>query len=110
MNRLMNRSILGLAAVASLAAAMTTAADAQPIGQREVNQQRRIEQGVRSGQLTPGETRRIENREARLNYRADRMRARNDGHLSVHDRIALQRQENRDSRAIYRAKHNGRVD
>ena len=52
----------------------------------------------------------METREARLNYRTDRMRARDDGHLSFHDRVALQRQANRDSRAIYRTKHNGRVD
>ena len=101
----MNRLILGLAAFASLAAAMpaiTTAANAQTVGQREVNQQNRIQQGVASGRLTP--------REARLTARTDRMRARDDGHLSGRDRVALQRQENRDSRAIYRAKHNGRVD
>ncbi len=106
----MNRLILGLAVCASLAAALPAAASAQTVGQREVNQQRRIEQGVRSGQLTPGETRHMETREARLNYRTDRMRARGDGRLSFRDRVALQRQENRDSRAIYRAKHNGRMD
>ena len=109
----MNRLILGLAGFASLAAAMpafTTAANAQNVGQRESNQQARIRQGVRSGQLTPGETRRLETREGRLNFREDRMRARDDGHLSGRDRVALQRQENRDSRAIYRARHNGRVD
>ncbi len=109
----MNRLILGLAAFASVAAAMpamTAAANAQPVGQREINQQNRIQQGVNSGQLTPGETRHMENREARLNYRTDRMRARDGGHLSGRDRVALQRQENRDSRAIYRTKHNGRVD
>ena len=109
----MNRLILGLAAFASLALtmpAMTTAANAQSVGQREINQQARIQQGVRSGQLTPGETRHLETREARLNYRTDRMRARDDGHLSLRDRVALQRQENRDSRAIYRHKHNARMD
>ncbi len=109
----MNRLILGLAGFASLAAAMpafATSAHAQPVGQREVNQQGRIQQGVRSGQLTPGETRYMETREARLNYRIDRLRARNDGHLSGRNRSVLQRQANRDSRAIYRAKHNSRVD
>ena len=109
----MNRLILGLAGFASIAAAMpamTTAADAQSVGQREINQQNRIQQGVASGQLTPGETRHMETREARLTARTDRMRARDDGHLSGRDRASLQRQENRDSRAIYRTKHNGRVD
>ena len=112
-SHIMNRLILGLAGFASLAAAMpafTTAANAQSVGQREANQQHRIQQGVASGHLTPGETRHMETREARLTTRTDRMRARHDGHLSGRDRVALQHQENRDSRAVYRTKHNGPVD
>jgi Ni/Co efflux regulator RcnB len=108
----MNRLILSLAALGSFAAAlpaMTTAANAQTVGQREVHQQQRIDQGVRSGQLTRGEDRRLETREYRLNTREARMRYRDGGNLTRSDRVALNRQENRDSRAIYRHKHNGRV-
>jgi Ni/Co efflux regulator RcnB len=106
------RILLSLAALGSLAAAMpamTAAANAQPVGQREVNQQSRIDQGVRSGQLTYRGDRRLEHREYRLNAREDRMRYRDGGRLTHYDRVALQRQENRDSRAIYRLKHNPRV-
>ena len=106
----MNRLILGLAACASLAAALPAVASAQDIGARQANQQRRIEQGVHSGELTPRETRHLERGEARLGYRKDMMRARDDGRLTRRDRIALNRQENRLSRHIYRAKHNARVD
>ncbi len=56
--------ILGLAAAASLAAALPAAA--QPIDAREHNQAVRVEQGVRSGALTPGEAFRLHRREARL--------------------------------------------
>ena len=104
----MNRLILGLAAFASVAAALPAAA--QDVGARQANQQARIQQGVGSGQLTPGETRGLERGEARLAYRKDAMRARDDGRLSHRDRVALNRQENRVSRHIYRAKHNARVD
>ena len=106
----MNRLILGLAAFASLAAALPAVAQAQDVGGRQAEQQSRIAQGVRSGQLTPGETRRVERGEARLAYRKDMMRARDDGRLTRHDRVALNRQETRLSRHIYRAKHNARVD
>ena len=106
----MNRLILGLATFASIASALPAVASAQDVAHRQGEQQRRIEQGVRSGQLTPGETRRLERGEARLAFRKDMMRARDDGRLSRRDRIALNRQENRLSRHIYSAKHNGRVD
>jgi hypothetical protein len=106
----MNRLILNLAAFASVAAALPAVASAQDIGAREANQQARIHQGVRSGALTPHETRRLERGEARLAYRKDMMRARDDGRLTRHDRVALNRQENRLSHRIYRLKHNARVD
>jgi hypothetical protein len=106
----MNRLILGLAAFASVAAAMPAVASAQDVGARQADQQARIQQGVRSGALTPHETGRLERGEARLAYRKDAMRARDDGRLTHHDRVALNREENRLSRHISRAKHNARVD
>jgi Ni/Co efflux regulator RcnB len=106
----MNRLILSLAAFASVAAALPSVASAQDVGARQTNQQARIQQGVRSGELTGRETRHLERGEARLAYRKDMMRARDGGRLTGHDRVALNRQENRLSRHIFRAKHNGRVE
>ena len=108
----MNRLILGLAAVAALAGAVpavTTAAVAQPIPAREQNQQDRIVSGVRSGALTPHETRRLETREIRTDRMQARLRERDGGALTRHDRRRVQHALNRDSRAVYRAKHNDRV-
>lgn len=107
----MNRLILGLAAIATLATAapvLTTAANAQSVYQREANQDRRIDQGVRSGALTRRETRHLDRREARLHDREDRMRTRNGGRLSYSQGLALKRQESRISGAIARKKHNDR--
>ena len=106
----MNRLILCLVAFASVAATLPCAASAQDVGARQANQQSRIEQGVRSGELTGRATRHIKRGDARLAYRKDVMRARDGGRLSGGDRVALNRQENRLSRHIYRAKHNARVD
>jgi hypothetical protein len=99
--------ILGLAAAASLAAALPAAA--QPVDAREHNQTARIEQGVRSGALTPGEALRLHRREARLHRFEARVRFHHEGRLTPHARRVLTRMENRDSHAIYRLKHNARV-
>ena len=104
----MKSLILGLAAAASLAAAHPAAA--QPLDAREHNQAARIHQGVRSGALTPGEAARPPAREARLHRFEARVRFRHGGRLTPHARRVLNRTENRDSRAIFRLKHNGRVD
>jgi hypothetical protein len=78
------------------------------INQRKENQQDRIAQGVRSGELTAGETARLEGREASINRQERNMRAADNGHLTAADRAKINREQNRASRAIYRDKHNGR--
>lgn len=79
------------------------------VGQRERNQQERIAQGVKSGQLTAGETANLEGREARINKEVHNERAANGGKLTPAERRQVNRQEDRTSRAIYRKKHNARV-
>jgi hypothetical protein len=79
------------------------------VGQRERLQQERIAQGVKSGQLTAGEAARLEHREAAINKEVHNERAANGGKLTPSERRQVNRQENRTSRAIYRKKHNGRV-
>lgn len=87
---------------------MAGAAQAQTVDQRHVDQQDRVANGVASGQLTPGETGRVERQQGSIDRQENRMRARDDGHLTAVDRARLQTRENRASRHIYRAKHNGR--
>lgn len=70
---------------------------------RAGNQQDRIAQGVKSGELTPRETARLERREARLNHRVREMRE--DGKLTPRERRRIERQQDRLSRGIYRQKH-----
>jgi hypothetical protein len=79
-----------------------------PIQQRKDNQQERIAQGIASGQLTAGETARLERREAALNHEERSMRAANGGTLTVGDRAVINRQQNRLSGNIYGLKHNAR--
>lgn len=79
------------------------------INQRKVDQQDRIAQGVKSGQLTAGETGRLEHQEAGINREERGMRAQDNGHLTKQDRQTLHAQQNQESRRIYRDKHNAAV-
>ncbi len=102
----MKTLILGLAAAASLAVALPAAA--QTVDQREHRQERRIEHGMRSGALTPGEAMRLQRREVRLHRYEAGARFHHHGRLSRYERHRLRHMENRDSRAIWRLKHNHR--
>ncbi len=76
------------------------------INQRKGDQQQRIANGVKSGQLTAGETSRLEHQEAGINREERGMRAQDNGHLTRQDRSTLHHQQNQESRRIYRDKHN----
>jgi hypothetical protein len=78
------------------------------VQQREINQQKRIQQGVDSGRLTPREAGRLEMQQARIQQREARMKS--DGNLSAGERRSLTRQQNRAGRNIYQKKHNLRHD
>jgi erythromycin esterase-like protein len=104
------RQILASAALCTL---LTGAGFAQVTGgtiqERKNDQQQRIGQGVRSGQLTARETGNLERREASVNREEHAMRRADGGHLTAQDRAALTRRQNRISRSIYKDKHNARV-
>ena len=78
------------------------------VGKRAENQQDRIAQGVKSGQLTPGEAAHLEKNEAKINNEVRNDRAANGGKLTAQEKKQVNRQQNKESQQIYRAKHNGR--
>jgi hypothetical protein len=79
------------------------------VGKRAENQQDRIAQGVKSGQLTAGETARIEKKEAAVNNEIRADRKANGGKLDSLEKKDINRQQNKMSRQIYHDKHNGNV-
>jgi len=79
------------------------------VGQRRENQQDRIAQGIKSGQLTPGESARLERQQRSINHEDASMRAADGGKLTGADKAALNQRQNRASKNIYAKKHNGRV-
>ena len=73
--------------------------------QRNINQQQRIERGVQSGSLTTREAGKLERgqaRDSRLEARAG-----SDGNVSKGEQRHIQHAENRQSKRIYREKHDG---
>jgi hypothetical protein len=90
---------------ASSSSAATTAAAPGKIADRKENQQDRIAQGVQSGQLTAGETKNLETKEAGLNKEERTMRSQDDGHLTAADKAKLNNQQNHLSNQIYDDKH-----
>jgi hypothetical protein len=71
--------------------------------QRNVNQQRRIEQGIQSGQLTNREAGKLEGGQSQVN-RAE-ARAGADGHVGKGEQRRIQAAENHQSKRIYKQKH-----
>ena len=73
--------------------------------QRNVNQQTRIENGVKSGQLTNQETGKLERGQAHVNGAEARAGA--NGHVGAGEQKSIQARENRQSRHVHNKKHNG---
>ena len=95
-----------IAAVFVLGVSAVAMAGPRGINQREYREQRRINQGVRSGELTRREASRLEANMARI--RTDERFARmTGGGISPREHARLERELNRESRGIYRQKHDG---
>jgi len=104
--------LLGTAAMAqntstpSTPSTPSTTTPAPTVGQRKENQQDRIAQGVKSGQLTAGETSNLETKEAAINGETKADRAANGGKLTSAEKTQINKQQNGLSKQIYNDKHN----
>jgi hypothetical protein len=105
----MKINIIGGLLVAALAiTSLANAQDKTPVvNARQHNQEHRINNGVKSGELTRNETRHVRNDERRI--RSEKRIAKASGHVTHKQRTMLRHQENRTSRTIYRDKHNNKV-
>jgi hypothetical protein len=99
----MNKKILAAlvaSSFAGIAAAQTTGSEVQ----RDVNQQQRIESGLKSGQLSTGEAAKLEKGETKIEKME--AHANKDGNLTDAEKAKIQKAQNAESRAIERDKHN----
>jgi hypothetical protein len=67
------------------------------------NQEQRIDQGVRSGELTPKEAGKLEAEQAKIKQTEERMKS--DGNLTIGERERLQNMQDRAGSDINRQKH-----
>ena len=101
--RIGKTAMLFIGALALPALAQTT----PDIDKRQAQQERRIDRGVKSGQLTEKEAARLEKGQARIQRMEDRAKA--DGVVTKKERAHIQQQQNVESRKIAREKHDRRT-
>jgi hypothetical protein len=95
---------LMVSAVSLLVAGSVFAQTGTPVANaRQENQKERIEQGVKSGELTRKEAAKL--RAEQRAIRAEKRMAKADGKVTAAERAKLRRDQNRASRDIYRQKH-----
>jgi hypothetical protein len=97
-------SFVTLAAAALIAIPAAAQTPSTPrVDQRQANQERRIEGGEKSGALNQKEAARLEKGQARVQKMEDRAVA--DGKVTKKERARLEKAQDRQSRRIYREKH-----
>jgi len=77
------------------------------ITNHQIKQQARIKQGVKSGELTKGETVRLEKEQAKIQM--DKKAAKADGKVTTEERQNIRHKQKKASRDIKKLKHNDRV-
>ena len=96
---------VALALMALGATAVSANADAR-VDRREWRQHQRIHRGWQSGQLTRGE--RVRLRAGQRHVHRMEWRSMRDGRIGPYERRRLERAQDRQSREIYRFRHNAR--
>ena len=100
--RTLAAATLALAAAGAFAQASGPAATPR-VDQRQANQERRIEQGKASGELTNREAARMERAQDRLEANEEKAKA--DGVVTAGERAKLRTEARRNSKRIAKQKH-----
>ncbi len=75
------------------------------VGQRRLNQQNRIANGMRNGTLSAGQAAHLEGHEQHINQQIHADRSANGGKLTGAEKGHINHEQNKTSHAIYRDKH-----
>jgi opacity protein-like surface antigen len=100
---MMKQMLLAVSAVVFTAGMAYAQADTPGIDQRQANQERRIDQGIASGQLTQREATRLDRQQDRIDRMENKAKA--DGVVTARERARLHAAQDRASRNIAREKH-----
>ena len=101
MNVKLTTIALMIAALPGLVLAQTTSTPR--IAQRQAEQQKRIDQGVKSGELNKKEAARLQKGQARVQKMEDKAMA--DGKMTKMERRKIEQAQDQESKKIYREKH-----
>ena len=110
-----NMSIVAAAvlALATFGASAQSGAASAPgtntprVDQRQANQEKRIDQGIASGELNQRETRRLEKQQNVINRAEDKAKA--DGTVTKTERRSLHKMQNHASKRIHHQKHDAQT-
>jgi hypothetical protein len=97
------KTVTFAALLAAATVAIPALAQSDRIERREAKQERRIQQGEKSGALTQKEAARLERDQARIEKKEQKARA--DGKMTRKERARIEKAQDRESRKIYREKH-----
>ena len=98
------KSLVMLIAAAGIALPAAAQTQSTPrVDQRQANQERRIERGENSGARNEKEAARLDKGQARVQKMEDKDVA--DGKVTKKERVRLEKAQDRQSRRIYREKH-----
>jgi len=100
------KAVVGVGAATLLMASALYAGptDDPAVQKREQNQEKRIDQGVKSGELTPREAGKLETQQAKI--KQDETRMKSGGKLTKKERRKLKAEQNKASKDIHKKKHN----
>ena len=98
--------IASICVIFGLSVMATAQTNTPGVKKRQKNQQKRIFKGVKSGNVTGKEFKKLQKQQ----YKTQRAkkRAKADGVVTKKERVRLHKRQNKNSRRIYRAKHNKR--
>lgn len=96
-------SIAAVALVFAASAGIAAAQSTERIDKRQQNQQQRIDQGVRSGELNQKEAARLQKGQQRVQKMEDKALA--DGKVTKKERRHIEKAQDRQSKKIAREKH-----
>jgi hypothetical protein len=111
-NRLLTLAFTGLVAGAMLSApAMAQDVPGHPrvneIDQRLDHQENRIDNGVKDGQISPGQTIRDEKRDEKVQQQLSRDEAKHGGHITKREQRRMNHELNKNSHDIHHQRHHG---
>jgi Tfp pilus assembly protein FimT len=101
MNTMKFAAVSVMAALAFPVFAQTTSTPR--IDQRQKNQQQRIDQGVKSGELNKKEAARLQKGQDRIQKMENKAAA--DGKVTAKERAKIEKAQDRESKRIFREKH-----